>query len=242
MQTDGLVATGNQAITHQMCLSDCLGPRCPKADKQGAHRMGECRMNEGRRAPELPRVRQCATAAQQRDAGLNRRRKLQIDNSREDGDRQDKNQPFEVVPCQIPGEMQDQDSDGDDVEQHEKHRKTLSVLGLGPIDNDYDANRPKSLGSCHQSTKRIERSSAVTSLVKAPTEMRSTPVSAIPRSVSSETLPDASSTARPAVIWAASCIMSRLKLSSRIIGAPAARACSSSARLSTSTWMNLQRP
>jgi hypothetical protein len=52
--------------------------------------------------------------------------------------------------------------------------------------------------------KRSDRSTAMTSLVRSPTEISSTPVSAMARTRSSVTPPDASSRARPAVTFTAS--------------------------------------
>src|SRR4029077_6936259 len=60
--------------------------------------------------------------------------------------------------------------------------------------------------------------------VRAPTEMKSTPVSAQARTVASETPPDASSSARPATSLTASRTSSGLMLSRSIRGAPAATA------------------
>ncbi|MNT37113.1 hypothetical protein D3C72_1732330 [compost metagenome] len=72
-------------------------------------------------------------------------------------------------------------------------------------------------------------------MVSAPTEIRSTPVSAKVRMVSALTPPDTSSNALPWLIFTAPCIIGTVKLSSSTDFAPAARASSSSASDSTST-------
>src|SRR5207245_822331 len=60
--------------------------------------------------------------------------------------------------------------------------------------------------------------------VRAPTEMKSTPVSAYARTVASDMPPEASSSARPATSFTASRTSSGLMLSRRIRGAPASTA------------------
>ena len=71
--------------------------------------------------------------------------------------------------------------------------------------------------------------------MSAPTLMKSTPVSAIARTVSSVTPPDASSSARPSTSSTAPRRRSRSMLSSRIRPAPAASASSTSASVAHST-------
>src|SRR3569623_378159 len=83
--------------------------------------------------------------------------------------------------------------------------------------------------------KRIERSTASTSLVMSPTEMKSTPVSATARILSRRMPPEASSAARQVVRRTAWRSWSSEKLSSNIRPTPAASACCNSARFSTST-------
>src|SRR4029077_14499495 len=76
--------------------------------------------------------------------------------------------------------------------------------------------------------------------VSAPTEMKSTPVSAIDRTVASETPPEASSVARPPAMSTASASRSGLMLSRRMRGTPVASASRtwSSVSASTSTsWL-----
>ena len=69
-------------------------------------------------------------------------------------------------------------------------------------------------------TNRMERSTAVTFLVSEPTDMSSTPVSAIARMRSRPTFPDASSLALPAFKATASRSPSRSKLSNKTRSAP----------------------
>src|SRR5207248_5046871 len=71
--------------------------------------------------------------------------------------------------------------------------------------------------------------------VRAPTETKSTPVSAYARTVARETPPEASSSARPAASSTASRTSSGLMLSSRILGAPPASASRTCASVSAST-------
>ena len=103
-----------------------------------------------------------------------------------------------------------------------KNAVLADVFGLAPRLGD--ARRPQAM----RSSTRSEKSTARTSLVSLPMEMRSTPVAAMPRSWSSWTLPEASSRAWPCVSsWLMATawrIRSVVKLSSRMLTAPAPRA------------------
>ena len=130
-------------------------------------------------------------------------------------------QPLEIVSRQKSGEMQDEGGNCQHIEQSKQHgvfpfscSATGSyqlLLGYSSVIIATSFLRECGIvpgwgvfnGWCYP-RKRMERSRARTSLVKPPIEMRSTPVSAIPRSVSRLTFPDASSTARPALIDTAS--------------------------------------
>ena len=78
-------------------------------------------------------------------------------------------------------------------------------------------------------------SNTVTEWVSAPTEMKSTPVSATSRARSRVSPPDASSEARPAVIRTASAMVALSMLSSRIRSQPASSSSRSWSRSVTST-------
>ena len=81
---------------------------------------------------------------------------------------------------------------------------------------------------------RMEISKHLTEWVSAPSEMMSTPVSAMPRMVSAVTLPEASSSTLPSTRCTALVISSQLMLSSMMMSAPADRASSSSSLTCTS--------
>src|SRR5439155_1596173 len=85
----------------------------------------------------------------------------------------------------------------------------------------------------HATSRETSRERA--ECVSAPTETKSTPVSAIARTVSSATPPDASSSARPSTSEAARASTGGGMLSSRIRSAPAASASSTWSRVSHST-------
>src|SRR3954452_24857169 len=95
-------------------------------------------------------------------------------------------------------------------------------------------------GRAHRTSRETSRERA--EWVSAPIEMKSTPVSAIERMVSSVTPPEASSVARPAVIATASRMSAGGMLSSRMESAPAASASRSPSRSSTSTWTGTPAP
>src|SRR5207244_3645257 len=84
-------------------------------------------------------------------------------------------------------------------------------------------------------SKSKAMSAARAECVSAPTEMQSTPVSAIWRTLARFTLPLASVLARPLACCTARRNCSRFMLSSRMMSAPAATACATCSSVSAST-------
>src|SRR4029077_253274 len=111
-----------------------------------------------------------------------------------------------------------------DVGTEERHRRSFGVpAGVGAKRAAWWGDRSRPM------------SKTLTEWVSAPTEMKSTPVSATSLARSNVSPPDASSEARPAVIRTASAIASLLMLSSRIRAQPASRSSRSWSRSVTST-------
>jgi hypothetical protein len=84
-------------------------------------------------------------------------RASEVDDGRENCDSQHKDQPFEIAAGQETREMQNQDRNGNDVEQHEQHSVSPSILVIGLLLDDYDDKIGKSLADeAHRQVERLD--------------------------------------------------------------------------------------